>query len=44
MSNSFAKHTHRIFQAFEGKRKHAIADQLLNDACANILMVLFNNN
>jgi hypothetical protein len=35
MSNSFAKHTHRIFQAFEGKRKHAVADQLLNDADAD---------
>jgi hypothetical protein len=34
MSNSFAQHTHRIFQSFEGKRKHAIADQLLNDADA----------
>jgi hypothetical protein len=34
MSNSFAQHTHRIFQPFEGKRKHAVADQLLNDADA----------
>jgi hypothetical protein len=29
-----AKHTHRIFQAFERQRKHAVADQLLDDADA----------
>jgi len=32
MSNLFAWHTHRIFQAFELQRKHAVADQLLDDA------------
>jgi len=32
----FAQHAHRIFQALEGQRKHAVADQLLNDADAFI--------
>ena len=30
----FAQHAHRIFQAFERERKHAVADQLLDDADA----------
>jgi hypothetical protein len=29
-----AQHAHCIFQAFERQRKHAVADQLLNDADA----------
>jgi hypothetical protein len=33
-SRLFSKHTHRIFQAFERQRKHAVADQLLDDADA----------
>jgi hypothetical protein len=28
----FAQHSHGIFQALKGERKHAVADQLLNDA------------
>ena len=31
----FAQHAHGIFQALEGERKHAIADQLLKDADAD---------
>ena len=34
-NSSFAQHTHRIFQAFERQRKHAVADQLLDDADAD---------
>ena len=30
----FAQHSHGIFQALKGERKHAVADQLLNDADA----------
>jgi len=30
----FAQHSHGIFQALEGQREHAVADQLLNDADA----------
>jgi hypothetical protein len=30
----FAQHPHRVFQPFEGERKHSIADQLLDDADA----------
>ena len=28
----FAQHAHGIFQALEGEREHAVADQLLDDA------------
>ena len=29
-----AKHAHGVFQALQGQREHAVADQLLNDADA----------
>ena len=37
-SKLFVQHMHRIFQALEGQRKQAVADQLLNDA--DVLAVL----
>ena len=33
-SDLLAQHPHRIFQAFEREREHAVADQLLDDADA----------
>jgi hypothetical protein len=36
----FAHHAHGIFQTFEGKGKHAVAHELLNDG--NALAVLPN--
>ena len=33
-TNLFTQHTHRIFQPFKRQRKHAVADQLLDDADA----------
>ena len=30
----FAQHSHRIFQALQGQREHAVADHLLDDADA----------
>jgi hypothetical protein len=35
-----AQHSHDVFQALEGEREHAVADQLLNDADADPLAVL----
>ena len=37
-----AQHTHRIFQAFERQRKHAVTDQLLDDADALAVFYLCN--
>jgi hypothetical protein len=33
----FAQHSYRIFKALEGKRKHAVADQLLDAAVALVV-------